>query len=152
MTHDELVGHAKRWLKSINCRALISELASAAEEEPDAIGWRSGVSILVECKASRSDFLADKKKKWRIKPSKGMGSWRFFMCEAGLIKPEELPEKWGLVYVIGKKFEIVEPNVIGNCWFREAVPFKPNMRHEIDLLVSAFSRINPAKTLNLSTG
>ncbi len=28
-----------------------------------------------------------------------MGNWRFFACPQGLIKKEELPEKWGLIYV-----------------------------------------------------
>jgi len=68
MTHADLVVHARKWLSSIGCSVVISEMASDAGEEPDDIGWRSGVSIKVECKASRPDFLADKKKYWHRKP------------------------------------------------------------------------------------
>lgn len=113
-------------------------MASDAGEQPDAIGWRSGVSILVECKTSRPDFLADAKKIWRRKPEKGMGNWRFYMCEKDLININELPDKWGLVYVDGKKAEIiVGPK--GNCEWGKYM-FENNKSAEIKLLVSALAR------------
>ncbi|GBQ90079.1 hypothetical protein GCM10007866_16160 [Gluconobacter albidus] len=71
-------------------------------ESPDAIGYRvsdmiNGGSTIVECKVSRSDFLADRKKPHR--QTGGMGKWRYFMCPEGLISPDELPDKWGLLHV-----------------------------------------------------
>lgn len=87
-------------------------------EIPDAIGWlRSGVSLLVECKASRGDFLSD-----AVKPSRrsaksaglavpepvvkgprkteGLGAYRFYFAPSGLLAPEELPEGWGLLELV----------------------------------------------------
>jgi len=57
---------------------------------------------LLEAKCSRGDFLADKKKRFRKRPSKGMGMYRAFICPKDLIKPEELPKGWGLIYVSEK--------------------------------------------------
>ena len=54
-------------------------------------------TVLVECKVSRSDFLADKAKPHRHVG--GIGNWRYYMAPEGLISPNELPEKWGLVEV-----------------------------------------------------
>jgi len=138
MTHKELTICAKKWLKKIGCRVVISEMKSSATEEPDAIGWRSGVSILVECKTSRSDFLADAKKIWRRKPEIGLGNWRFYMCEPGLIKAHELPYKWGLLYVEGKGIELIV-GPIGNCEWGKYM-FECNQSAEIKLLVSALAR------------
>lgn len=61
-------------------------------------GWDVG-TVLLEAKTSRADFLADRKKPHRIDPTSGMGRWRYFICPTDLIKVEELPEKWGLIYV-----------------------------------------------------
>ncbi|HGF9505455.1 TPA: adenylosuccinate synthase [Acinetobacter baumannii] len=77
-------------------------------ENPDVYGVRHGCSgfdvgtVLLEAKTSRSDFLADKKKPQRIDQTTGIGKWRYYICPTGLIKPEELPEKWGLIYVSDK--------------------------------------------------
>lgn len=108
MTHKELCTLAVKWLKrpysqgSHGCLIAADELRSGWNGEiPDAIGFRlSGntpVSVVVEAKTSRADFLADKSKAHRI--TDGMGNYRYFMCPEGLIKPEELPAKWGLIYV-----------------------------------------------------
>ena len=138
MSHNELVLRAKRWLKAIGCRVVISEMASEAGETPDAIGWRYGESILVECKTSRKDFFFDMKKVWR-RNGYGMGGWRFYMCEPDLIMPEDVPVGWGLIYT-GRPIKIVV-GPKGNCsWGRP--PFKSNLRRENLLLVSALSRIN----------
>lgn len=100
MTHDDLVKHAERWLvKSKGCPFVLTELVTASGETPDAIGWKNALAILVECKATRADFLSDAKKRFRRDPESGMGAYRFYLCPHGLIKPEELPDKWGLVYV-----------------------------------------------------
>jgi Holliday junction resolvase len=97
MTHKKLVEIAYRWmLKNAGVGIAFKELKSLDREIPDVIGFDSWQSVLIECKVSRSDFVKDKKKKHR---EQGMGTWRFYCCPAGLIKKEELPEKWGLIYV-----------------------------------------------------
>lgn len=74
LSHAELCTRAVRWLKNTaGCTVAISEMASVAGETPDAIGWRHGVSILIEAKTSRADFRADRKKPWRQRPHIGMG-------------------------------------------------------------------------------
>lgn len=97
MTHKELVEAAYRWVVDNGSVGVVfKELKSLASEIPDVIGFGSWESVLVECKASRSDFLADKKKSCR---AKGMGNWRFYCCPKGMIQEKELPPGWGLIYV-----------------------------------------------------
>lgn len=97
MTHKELVEIGYKWLlKNAGVGVAFKELKSIDGEIPDVIGFGSWQSILIECKVSRSDFLQDKKKPHR---QKGMGNWRFFLCPKGLIKKDELPKKWGLIYI-----------------------------------------------------
>lgn len=102
MTHDDLVERAVKWLKNPSkhksgCGVAVPELVSYASESPDAIGWYGGNgSHLIECKVSRSDFLADKKKIHRHGPC--AGQYRWYLCPPSLIKPEETPETWGLLY------------------------------------------------------
>ena len=102
MKHAELVEIAAKWLKSYGCYVVLKELVTWARETPDAIGWNSDLSILIECKTSRSDFFRDSEKHFREHPEKGMGIVRFYMCKEGLIKPDEVPEKWGLLWVTKK--------------------------------------------------
>lgn len=97
ITHEELCRVAVRWL---NNRMVIgvSEI-SYASEIPDALGYGSYGTVLIECKTSRADFLRDGKKWCRKDSAKGLGNYRYFMCVEGLIKTDELPEKWGLLWV-----------------------------------------------------
>jgi len=106
MTHDELVERAVRWLKSTGkCGVAVPELVTYCDESPDAIGWRSRglICVLIECKTSRSDFLSDKKKRFRKIPEEGVGNKRYFMTPPRLIASMELPENWGLLEVHGKQ-------------------------------------------------
>src|ERR1700678_391100 len=91
MTHAQLVEKAVRWLRYYRCGVVLSEQACASGEMPDAIGWkRASHSVLVECKVTRSDFLVDRAKPFRVKPEKGVGCERFYLVPAGLIPGEEL--------------------------------------------------------------
>ena len=48
------------------CGVVLSEQACVSGEMPDAIGWkRANHSVLVECKVTRADFLADRGKPFR---------------------------------------------------------------------------------------
>lgn len=105
MTHAELVEIAARWLRSAKrCGVVLTEAAGGGLEIPDAIGWRLGgrMSYLVECKASRADFLRDAQKPFRG-PGRGVGQSRLYLAPAGMIRPDELPERWGLVEVSGQR-------------------------------------------------
>lgn len=99
MTHAELVARAARWLKNtVACGVVLAE-RHAWGESPDAIGWKLGVSFLVECKATRADFFADSKKQWQRYPKKGMGNRRYFMVPAKMVRLDEVPALWGLPWV-----------------------------------------------------
>lgn len=128
-THKELIPIAYKWARTNgSCGVVFKELNTNCSngEYPDVFGIRSvGHTVLIEVKISRSDFLADKKKMFRQTPQLGMGTYRFYMCPTGLIKPEELPENWGLIYVAdsgnnyGKARCVVNPyckSTTGNIW------------------------------------
>lgn len=142
ITHDELVELGRQWLSN-RSPIVITEIA-ACSESPDVLGfacsyrkeikgrahYNSG-SILIECKASRSDFYADKKKFFRRYPEHGLGCFRYFLTPKGLINSTELPEKWGLMETTGKQIRVVK--------IAEAQEFSE--RNEITVLVSAIRRL-----------
>lgn len=144
MTHDDLCLRAEKWLRNhIGCGVTFSDRFQAAThngEQPDAIGWRDGLSFLIECKISRSDFLADRKKRFRVEPELGMGDWRFYMCPPGMIKPDELPAGWGLLYCHPRKIEKAH-GVPGNTQYWAARPFQGNKVPELQLMYSALRRL-----------
>ena len=146
MTHNELVARAVKWLYSQGCGFAIGEKACATNtgEIPDAIGFKSHFSMVIECKTSKADFKADKKKYFRFKqPKEGMGNLRFYLCEEGVILPEDLPEKWGLLYVKNKNIKkIVCPK--GNVWNSDQIPqfwHEKNYIAENTLLYSCLRKI-----------
>ena len=140
ITHDVVVDRAAKWLKSIGCGAVLSELRTHTRsgEQPDAIGWRDGVSILVECKTSRSDFFRDAKKRFRIQPELGMGDWRFYMCPDGVLTPEDMPEGWGLLSIKSKRVLRAHGFPANTMWSHK--PFEGEKTNEAIMLVSALRR------------
>lgn len=112
LTHKQLVEIGYKWLLN-KCSFAIKEIVTHTKEQPDIIGFNSNGSFVLEAKVSRSDFLADKKKPFRIIPSDGMGDWRFFIAPKGLIKIEELPNMWGLIEVNEKGKVTFEYNPFG---------------------------------------
>lgn len=145
MDHPELVRLAEYWLmKSLKCSFSLTEMKCCQSKEiPDSIGFRQGFSVLVECKVSRADFLADAQKEFRQQPSLGMGNFRFFLCPEGVIRPEDLPPKWGLVWIVrGKPRHIVGPR--GNAWTYSGRDFffeEKNLEAEWGLMASALRRL-----------
>lgn len=137
MTHADLVKRAERWLRGTkHCGVVLSERrCGGAREVPDAIGWRASFwSILVECKATRSDFLKDRKKVFRMDPDSGMGQTRWFMVAPGVVKDlAELPDGWGLLEVRGRIKALREATQVGYN-FQAA-------RRELALLYSAMRRV-----------
>lgn len=99
MTHADVVLSAHAWLIP-KCKISLPEFFTHNSELCDVIGFEAGGrSVMIECKAGRGDFLKDKYKMFRRVPERGMGNYRYYCCPAGLIKPSELPERWGLIYV-----------------------------------------------------
>ncbi|MNC39691.1 hypothetical protein D3C75_883610 [compost metagenome] len=142
ITHDELCLRAERFLKSNGFGVVFHDKFRAitgSGEQPDCLGFRSGVSCLIECKTSRSDFLADRKKRFRKDPTLGMGDWRFMMTPRGLIKPEELPKDWGLLETDGKRVYKIVGWPANTYWFDK--PFYSNKQAEVDYMYSALRRM-----------
>jgi hypothetical protein len=104
MTHEELVLCAEMYLwYTRRCWAVLTEPHSATVfEVPDAIGWKGGEAVVIECKTSYSDFLADSKKPHR-NVGVGIGLKRYYMTKRNLIQVGELPSRWGLIEVGGEK-------------------------------------------------
>jgi hypothetical protein len=135
MTHAQLVQKAIQWLRSYRCGVVLSEQACFSGEMPDAIGWKRAChSVVVECKISRADFLADRGKPWREKPKAGMGCERFFLTPPELLRPEELPDGWGLLACRRREVEMVKPSARD---LRSAIGF----RREMNLLLASLRRV-----------
>ena len=66
-------------------------------ECPDVFGFGGSYSHLFEIKLSHSDFKKDQKK-WARQDDNGIGEYRTYVCPVGIIKEEELPPMWGLLY------------------------------------------------------
>jgi len=116
-------------------------MSSFAGEQPDAIGWKNNHSFLIECKTSRADFIKDAEKHFRNFPEKGMGNFRLFLCEDGLINKDELPLGWGLLYVInGRVIQILGMHGNAGAMENGVFRFPANIRTERTLLLSALRR------------
>lgn len=142
LTHDNLCLLAEKFLTKQNFGVVFHDKFKAytnTGEQPDCLGFRSGLSCLIECKTSRSDFLVDKRKKFRVDPLLGMGDWRFFLTPVGLIKIEELPGGWGLLETDGKRVKKVHGFPANTGWFEK--PFTGNKQAECDYMYSACRRM-----------
>jgi len=108
LSHEFLVDRAVDWLRrGYRCGIILSEQYCATGEVPDAIGWKGNCrSVLVECKSTRADFLADRDKPFRLRPEEGIGCERFYLAAAGLIAASELPPGWGLLECTGRRVRI----------------------------------------------
>lgn len=146
LTHSELCKIAAIFLRREGFKVVFDERMRTDTqygERPDAIGFRKGVSCLIEVKCTRRDFLSDKKKKFRIAPEKGMGDWRFYLSYPGVIEPSDLPEGWGLLHVAGGKIVKVCGWKDGVMWLRsEKKPFKANKLAESQLKDAALIRVD----------
>lgn len=144
-THAELVERAVRWLKnSCNCLVVLSEQGGGLTyEKPDAIGWKDGASILVECKVSIADLRADFSKPSRKYPDLGIGSKKYYMVGRELeaaatrvMKEARMDEwtGWGLL--------VCHPSMIKVAW----APFGGRLsalgqEYENSMLLATLERI-----------
>jgi hypothetical protein len=135
MTHAQMVEKAVRWLRSYRCGIVLSEQACASGEMPDALGWKRAChSVLVECKVTRADFLADRGKPFRQKPQSGVGCERFYFTPPRLIEPAELPSGWGLLEWRNREVQMAQFSAKN---LRTATGF----RYEMNLLLASLRRV-----------
>lgn len=159
LSHKELCKIAVAWLKrpasrcGHGCKVAIDECRTGWDGEiPDALGYRFGGAqddpadgtVMVECKASRADFLADKNKPHR--KTVGVGNWRYFLAPEGIIAIDELPPKWGLIEVNSRGHIKVRAGAFIDTNYRLQRERLLAMRHESQtdremfLLVRLFDR------------
>lgn len=99
--HYDLCCLGARWLRNRRrCKYVAVEICTMGDNV-DVFGIRYGYeSFNIEVKTSHSDFIADQKKWIRQAGSEYLraGNYRYYLCPEGVIKEEELPEGWGLLY------------------------------------------------------
>ena len=113
-THQGLVECAAKWLSgSKRCPVVVKEQYSNCAEFPDAMGFLMNGgktrSISVECKASRSDFLNDRKKNHRFHLDfTAKGDFRYYLvAENVAVDLAEIPAGWGLLRMKGERVRVV---------------------------------------------
>ena len=135
MTHARLVEMAEAWLRRSRCGIVLSEQGCSSGEMPDAIGWKGrNHSIVIECKMSRSDFLADAAKPWRTNPEIGLGCERYFAAPKGMLRPEEMPEGWGLLESQGRELKVVKKS-------KSKLRQPEGLMNEMNLLLASLRRV-----------
>jgi hypothetical protein len=135
--HAQLVARAVEWLRRhYKCGIILAEQYCATGEVPDVIAWKGFCkSVLVECKVSRADFLADAAKPFRLKPEEGMGGQRLYLAPAGTIGREELPKHWGLLELKGR--DVTMTAKPGRVDLRSQV----GLMKEMNLLLASLRRV-----------
>lgn len=145
LTHKAAVRRMALWLRnSRDCAVVMAERrVGACSEQPDVIGWHgNGRSILIECKVSRADFLADRDKYFRRHEETGVGQARYFAAPRGLLLPEEMPVGWGLLEIRDRQVKV-----------RSEAATKPaNKAAEVAMLVSCVRRLEIAATVFVRHG
>lgn len=104
------------------------ELVCFGTELTDVYATNSSTSTIIEVKTSHADFLRDKRKYARTKQAEivkhQIGDYRYYLCPEGIIKVDELPDGWGLLYWDGKKVSKVV-----------SAPRKWETDHRLDMFV-----------------
>ncbi len=132
-THREVINRAATWLmnqtsqqwrSAIILREPTSYISTYGTEFPDVLGFSGDNSVNIEVKVSRSDFFNDKNK-WHSHP---LGVYKFYACPSGLISPDEVPEKFGLLYIDKRGGKLV----------REPIAFTENVASITPILTNIF--------------
>src|SRR5215468_7874829 len=135
MTHALLVRKAVEWLRQYRCGVVLSEQACISGEMPDAIGWKRAChSVLLECKVSRSDFLADRAKPFRQQPELGVGSERFYLAPRSVICVADVPAGWGLLEYHNRQVAMIRAS-------RKNLRSDDGFRYEMNLLLASLRRV-----------
>lgn len=152
MTHDDLVQTAGRWLRNHErCTVVFCEPTFHTDEMPDAIGFKGGISTVIECKLTRADALSEPRKPWR-RWSDGMGNRRYFMVPEhialGLTDWVQLtfPDHGLLAAGRRRRVETVKPAALARSLSEYAV------REERHILEKAFQRLQTNRRFVTKTG
>jgi hypothetical protein len=126
---------AEAWLRRSRCGIVLSEQGCSSGEMPDAIGWKGkNHSIVIECKISRADFLADAAKPWRKHPEIALGCERYYAVPKGMLKPEHVPEGWGLLESQGRELKAVKKS-------KRKLRQPEGLMNEMNLLLASLRRV-----------
>jgi hypothetical protein len=136
MTHSRLVEEAVHWLRTkYRCGIVLSEQSCSTGETPDAIGWKGrNHSVVIECKVSRADFLADAGKPWRRDPACALGCERFYLAPIGMLTADELPAAWGLLEIRGREIQVSKKS-------RKNLRSTEGLANEMNLLLASLRRV-----------
>jgi hypothetical protein len=135
MTHARLVEMAEAWLRRYRCGIVLSEQGCSSGEMPDAIGWKGkNHSIVIECKISRGDFLADACKPWRTNPEIALGCERYFAAPKGMLRAEEMPYGWGLLEAVGRELRVTQKS-------KRKLRGPEGFMNEMNLLLASLRRV-----------
>lgn len=153
--HPKLCEIGRKWVlrapssKGGNMHLAFTEIGcNKVKEHPDVFGLHSsGETVILEAKASRADFLADKKKPFRADPDQGMGDFRYYISPKDVVREEDLTgTKWGLIWVSpGGNCTVKRGHVLNKSYHeREANDLKwrcvKNKQAESDLILSLLIR------------
>lgn len=102
LSHKALCDKASTWAKNNGNPVVFNELVCACHENADVLAFNASDSTMIEVKYSRSDFLKDKTKWFRKLRAETCGNYKYYYCVEGVIRPEEIPDYWGLIYYYPK--------------------------------------------------
>jgi len=136
MVHSRLVENAVRWLRiKYRCGIVLAEQSCSSGETPDAIGWKGrNHSVVIECKVSRADFLADAVKPWRTDPACAMGCERYYLAPSEMIAIRELPIGWGLLEICGRDIRVAQKS-------KKNLRQAGGLANEMNLLLASLRRV-----------
>jgi hypothetical protein len=155
ISHFDLCKKTAEWcIKKYNI-AIYDYQSYATSEFPDVVCFKEGYSsILYEIKVSRNDFKSDSKKESRqnLRPVKKhirknkyspgyyhvfsekphIGAYRYYVCPAGLINPEDV-KYFGLIWYNEKNGRFIRK--------KDSEQFRRNIYAENNILVHAMRKL-----------
>ena len=126
-SHKDLVKIATKWAYGRH-QVVITE-KNGIYEIPDVLAFSYSFSTLIECKTSKADFYRDKKKLSRWSEEHSLGNYRVYCCPKGLLKENDIPEKWVLLEVYPSGYAKLNVGIykyssgVGNIWWHELTNF-----------------------------
>lgn len=112
-THHKICCVVGKWLqgrwsgKKPYAHYVAVELVTQGCENTDVFGFNPMYSTMIEVKVSKSDFLKDKHKYANVVGR--VGDYKYYCCPTNVIKIDDLPDKWGLLYINeNDKIEIIK--------------------------------------------